>query len=168
MKAIAFTGHRPNKLNGWTPNENLALLTEVRNKVLHYARHEGYDTFIQGCALGTDLWSALVVIKLRRRHKDLSHIKLISAVPCLNHKSKWNEESQKLWDYVIKNSDEVVYVSEEEYTPKCMQIRNEWMVDRADKLIAVWDGTRGGTGSCVEYALKKKKTIDRIDPREYK
>jgi uncharacterized phage-like protein YoqJ len=46
-----------------------------------------------------------------------------------------------------------------------MQIRNEWMVDRADQVIAIWDGTSGGTANCVEYATKMNKPILRIDPR---
>jgi uncharacterized phage-like protein YoqJ len=44
-----------------------------------------------------------------------------------------------------------------------MQIRNEWMVDRCDKLIAVWDGSKGGTGNCVDYAKSVNKDIFRID-----
>ena len=50
------------------------------------------------------------------------------------------------------------------YKPYLMQVRNEYMVNLADKVIAVWDGTSGGTGNCVAYAEKKKKEIIRITP----
>ncbi|PAD70641.1 hypothetical protein CHH83_02225 [Bacillus sp. 7586-K] len=45
-----------------------------------------------------------------------------------------------------------------------MQKRNEWMVDNSDYVIAVWDGTKGGTGNCVKYAQKQNKYITTIKP----
>ena len=50
-----------------------------------------------------------------------------------------------------------------------MQKRNEYMVDLADRVIAVWDGSKGGTANCVKYAEKVGKEIIRIEPynREY-
>jgi hypothetical protein len=38
------------------------------------------------------------------------------------------------------------------------------MVDNSDLLIAVWDGSSGGTSNCVSYATIKGKQIIRIDP----
>lgn len=38
------------------------------------------------------------------------------------------------------------------------------MVDLADKVIAVWDGSNGDTGNCVRYAEKCGKEIIRIVP----
>jgi hypothetical protein len=38
------------------------------------------------------------------------------------------------------------------------------MVDRCDIVIAAWDGSRGGTGHCVEYARHKKKEIIVLTP----
>ena len=55
-------------------------------------------------------------------------------------------------------------VSEEEYKPWLMQKRNEYMVDLADKVIAVWDSSKGGTANCVKYAEKVGKEIIRIEP----
>ena len=47
-----------------------------------------------------------------------------------------------------------------------MQRRNEYMVDKADTLIAVWNGTSGGTANCVKYAKKKGVDIVRLDPNK--
>lgn len=43
-----------------------------------------------------------------------------------------------------------------------MQKRNRYMVDRADKLIAVWNGSYG-TGHCVRCAEQKGIEIIRVD-----
>ena len=42
-----------------------------------------------------------------------------------------------------------------------------WMkgaINYSDKVIAVWDGSKGGTGNCVRYAEKCGKEIIRILP----
>ncbi|WP_206759019.1 hypothetical protein [Anabaena azotica] len=37
--------------------------------------------------------------------------------------------------------------------------RNEWMVDQCHRLVALHDGSTGGTGNCVNYAKSKKVHI---------
>ena len=39
------------------------------------------------------------------------------------------------------------------------------MVDLADKIIAVWNGSKSGTGHTVEYANKCNKPVILIDPK---
>ena len=64
----------------------------------------------------------------------------------------------------MENADTVKLVSNEEYKPWVMQKRNEYMVDLADKVIAVWDGSKSGTGNCVKYAKQVGKVVIRIEP----
>ena len=46
-----------------------------------------------------------------------------------------------------------------------MQIRNRWMVDNSDLVLAVFDGKKeGGTWNCVKYAKSKNKEIVVIKP----
>jgi uncharacterized phage-like protein YoqJ len=45
-----------------------------------------------------------------------------------------------------------------------MQKRNEYMVDKCDKLLAVWNGTTGGTHNCIKYAKSKGKEIILLNP----
>ena len=52
----------------------------------------------------------------------------------------------------------------EEYNPWLMQKRNEYMVDLADRVIAVWNCSKGGTANCVKYAEKVGKEIIKIEP----
>lgn len=51
-----------------------------------------------------------------------------------------------------------------EQISRMMMARNRFMVDHADGILAVWDGSKGGTGNCVSYALKKGKPVTVIDP----
>lgn len=163
-KTVAFTGHRPNKLGGYDPKDNKELLWKISNEI-EALINQGYNRFINGLALGVDQWCALIIIKLKEKY---THIKLVSAIPCKAHPNKWNQASQDTWGHIVFHSDEVYLVTDADYTPQCMQVRNVWMVDNADLILAVWDGTKGGTGNCVGYAKKQKKEILTINPNDFK
>jgi uncharacterized phage-like protein YoqJ len=47
-----------------------------------------------------------------------------------------------------------------------MQKRNEYMIDKSDYVIAVWDGSPSGTGNTVRYAKQKNKKILIINPSD--
>ena len=45
-----------------------------------------------------------------------------------------------------------------------MNLRNKYMVDNSDLLLAVWNGKKGGTANTVKYARKKEKEVVIINP----
>lgn len=153
---LCFTGHRPNKLKGYKMSENTELLRVLKDTIIYYIEEKNVDTFISGMALGVDIWSAFIVLKLKEKYP---HIKLICAIPCDKQYAVWkNENDISDWKYIVGNADRVHYVSEEPYTNWCLQKRNEWMVDNSNFVLAVWDGTGGGTANCIKYAKKKMLT----------
>lgn len=162
-KTCCFTGHRPNKLKGYNPADNKKLLWEIFKQIEDLIENKGVITFISGMALGVDIWAAKMVLRARRDYPE-KDIKLVCAIPCRNHSVKWNVADQKIWQRVVEAADEVFYVSEEEYKPYLMQKRNIWMVDKSDYVIAVWDGSPGGTGNCVKYAQRENKQITIVKP----
>ena len=164
-RVAAFTGHRPNKLNGYNPKDNIKLLWKLADVVEDLIVNQGYTAFITGMALGIDTWAAKIVLKLQEKYP---HIQLICAIPCANHSGKWREGDKKIWQEIVDRAEDVVYVSTEEYTPYCMQARNVFMVDHCSLLVGVWDGTAGGTGNCVDYAVKKKTPTLIINPNDFK
>ena len=64
-----------------------------------------------------------------------------------------NEEKARYYA-VLKKADETVVLSEG-YYKGCMQKRNEYMVDRADVLIAYANTDKGGTANTVRYCKRK-------------
>lgn len=112
-------------------------------------------------ALGVDTVFALAVLELKDEGYD---IKLHCAIPCKNHSCKWIKESIDQYNDILSKADTVKLVSDEEYKSWLMQKRNEYMVDLADKVIVVWDGTKGGTANCVRYAEKVGKEIIKVNP----
>lgn len=151
---VSFTGHRPDKIGGYKlPNPTYIHICQQLEKTLKELKP---TKAISGYALGIDQWAANVCFNLG--------IPVITAVPFIGQEKMWAEESQKIYQKLLAKASEVVIVSEGGYSPIKMQIRNEWMTDRCDKLIAVWDGSNGGTGNCVSYARSINKPIIIIDP----
>jgi len=152
---VAFTGHRPDKLGGYKlPNDTYIRVCQKIDTTLKEFKPE---KVITGMALGIDQWAASIAHKL--------HIPFLAAIPFEGQENAWPESSRKIYRILRKLVTEEVIVSQGGYSADKMQVRNIWMVDNCDKLIAVWDGTKGGTGNCIEYAKSVKKDIYYIDPR---
>ena len=156
---IGVTAHRPSKMYGYDIyNEKWTVL---KNKLKRLLVENNCTEAITGMALGGDMVFALAVLELKNEGYD---IKLHCAIPCRNQSGKWPKDSRDLYNSILSKADIVKLVSDEEYKPYLMQRRNEYMVNLLDKLIAVWDGSKSGTGNCVEYAMKRNKEIIRIMP----
>lgn len=152
---VAFTGHRPDKLGGYkVPNPIYIHVCQQIEKTLIELKPE---KVISGMALGVDQWAAYIATKL--------NIPFLAAIPFIGQEKAWPMASQSIYNKLLKKSAEQVIVCEGGYAANKMQIRNQWMVDNCDKLIAIWDGTPGGTGNCVNYAKSINKEIIYIDPR---
>ena len=116
-------------------------------------------------AIGTDTIFAVAGLYLRDHGYN---IKVTCAIPFKGQESKWPLESQNLYNMILEKADNIVYVCNEGYAKWKMQKRNEYIVNLLtsdnDFLIAVWNGTPGGTANCVGYAKKLNKRIIYINP----
>lgn len=148
----AFTGHRPNKIGGYNNSVNKRnALFEALNKI-----HFQEPLFLSGMALGVDQWVAEYAIS--------SNIPFVACIPFEGQESRWPTESRVHYHFLLNHAKHRVYVCSRGYAAWKMQKRNEYMVDHCDILIAVWDGTDGGTANCYRYAEKLGKSIIRINP----
>lgn len=145
QRRCCFTGHRPEKL--------LVTEQELRDKLtsaIKEAITDGYCTFISGMSRGTDLWAADVVLQLKSQY---THIHLICAVPYPDFEKKWDKHWQILYHNILSRADLVRIISPH-YHDGCYQKRNCWMVDHSSRVIAVYNGSRGGTQNTIRYAQK--------------
>ena len=158
--AVCVTGHRPPKLPGGYAGDE-----EFNNFVAEIVRNYynvGYRTFISGGAIGIDQIFAEGVLRLKNEGLIAE---LIIARPFPSQASKWPLTSQQRYEVICQRADLIVDVCNDPYSPRKMQIRNEWMVDHAVSVLAFWDGEkRGGTWNCIYYAISKQKIIQTIHP----
>lgn len=176
MFTVAVTGHRPQKLWGFNMkdpryqalyNEMYNLLVELYNENCTN-KSDNKMLLVNGGALGVDqlFWEASIAIRDRFAAPDTVAVE--EAAPCMNHSSRWPISSQRHYSELLDHTDIRTIVTQTAYTPACMQKRNEYMVDKADVLIAVWNGKAGGTANCVEYAQRKGKKVILINPEDMK
>ncbi|MNO11439.1 DNA recombination-mediator protein A [compost metagenome] len=159
---ICFTGHRPKEFGGWDIDcpENVRIwlnkyidkLIELRNEV----------TFISGAAQGIDQWAADIVIEKKKTNPN---VKLLMAIPYYNFGHNWPEKAKKHLEEINKQADNVIFVHKGNWEGNnyLLQLRNEWMVDHSQIVLAVWNGSLGGTRNCVMYAIKQNVPIIRYD-----
>ena len=156
---ISGTGHRCNKLPFAYQYPNPfqeAVFQRLRDIFTEFKP----EKVISGMAVGFDTWLALVALEMK--------IPLVAAVPFVGQEKMWPAHAQDRFNQILKQAEKVVIVSEGGYAPEKMQVRNQYLVDHCDKLIALWDGTNGGTGNCVRYAEKVGREIVRIVPKDLK
>ena len=151
---IAVSGHRPQKCGGFKiPNPTHNYICHNIERIL---LEEKPNKVISGMALGVDQSFARIAYKL--------NIPFIAAIPFVGQQSIWPTTAQELYKEILSLAEEVIIVSKGSYSSEKMQIRNEWMVDRADKILGIWNGTNGGTANCIKYALSLGKEIIIINP----
>lgn len=151
---LALTGHRPSKLGNEYDGKG-PLSSALFNMLYDLITSTRPEKVISGMALGADtIWAKAAVA---------AGVPFIAAIPFIGQEHMWPVSSIATYRSILTQAAEVVVVSEGGYSAHKMQLRNEWMVDHCDGLVAVWDGTRGGTANCVVYAERKHKPITRID-----
>ena len=177
---VAFTGHRPIKIGGYNNQhpKRIAVTNAIKAALARAVAKYGEShevIVISGGALGVDTDAA-------REAKNMG-LRFVVASPCLNQDKKWPHDSKATYKKMCGFADAdlaqtlavngetveggVVYVANTEYTgAKMMQDRNEWMVNHANAVVAIWDGSDGGTANCVEYARRKKVPMLRVNPSE--
>ena len=119
-------------------------------KEIRQAIADGMNVFITGMARGTDIWAALIVLRLREENPD---IKLMCACPHPDFEKRWSADWQEKYNYILANADHTVMVSKD-YSRSCYQVRNEWMVNHSRRVIAVFNGEKSGTKNTVDYAIR--------------
>ena len=145
----AFSGHRPEKLP-WGEDESdprCQALKIQMERALRTLCQEGCTRFLCGMARGTDLYYFEVLERLREEFP----LTVEAVVPCPSQSESWPREQQLRYLRDLGRCDRTT-VLEEHYSEGCMLRRNRYMVEQADVLLTVFDGSPGGTAATVRYA----------------
>lgn len=148
----AATGHRPNKLGGWKPETDSELVKLAAWWLL--PKKKEIHMVISGMALGWDLAIAEAALSLG--------IDVFAAIPCHGQDAMWPKRSRDRYAAIGSACVGQKIIHEGPYNNACMQARNQWMVNACDEIVALYDGTAGGTGNCVEYAESRRKPITNL------
>lgn len=149
-RCCCFTGHRPEKLS--LPESGLRHMLHIE---IASAIADGYDTFISGMARGIDMLAAEEVLSFAALPAPP---RLICACPYRimpkRHISPWRIR----YADILRRAAGSIFVSDQ-YSPRCFEKRNRWMVEHSSRVIAVFDGTHGGTRNTLILAADRRLDI---------
>jgi uncharacterized phage-like protein YoqJ len=147
---LAVTGHRPPKVGGYrTPN---TVYNEIREVIRTHLIELRPELLFSGMALGIDQWTAELCHEMQ--------IPFVAAVPFNGFEMRWPERSRDHFRYLCGLAQQVhVVTPTTAYRANLLYRRNAWMVDNSDALLAIWNGSDGGTGNTVQYARSRGKQV---------
>lgn len=145
LEVIACTGHRPGRFGGYSSqafNKLLRFAIEVLSELPDHKRYAG----ISGMALGWDMAFAGACVELG--------IPFVAFVPFEGQENAWKEEYRTVYNNLVSKASKVAVCSPGGMSKRKYQVRNEKLVDNCNTLLALWDGSWGGTRNTLAYASK--------------
>lgn len=152
QRIITVTGHRPDKLGGYDNcRAEGRLYAFAMEALIKYAP----DCVITGMALGFDIAIAAACTTLK--------IPFVAAIPFYGQACKWPIYAQERYLFYVDKATVVHVVnSSDDWMPGYFQDRNKWMIDRCYLVLALWNGSRGGTANCIKYAESKGVQVNNL------
>lgn len=173
-KICSITGHRLHTI-GLPHDENglalLGLKNEMQAEIDRLIQECDVTRFALGAAIGTDIWAAEMILK---RMESNPKLELELVIPFVGQTEKWNNKSllkyRERYDAILTSGKSITeYTPDEEYDSKTSyQRRNQYLADKCDYLLAIWNGKNSGTSMTYHMAEKAGKICIVIDPRKYK
>lgn len=158
---LCFTGHR--KVEGlYPPHGRWNGILNKMSDIVFQATKVGYTEFISGGAVGFDQVAAKAVIVVKAFGTPIT---LTMALPFKGFDAKWPQASREELALLMAGADSTIYVSEPGYAAWKLMKRNEYMVNNANSVMALYlDNTSGGTLNCMNYAMKNSRPILVLNP----
>lgn len=148
--SLAVTGHRPDKLGGYSPAAVSRLINFAEFKLTMLAP----SSVITGMAQGWDTAIAQACHRLR--------IPFHAYIPFVGQESRWPPAAQSTYRNLLARADSTRIISPGGFSGRAMQARNEAMVDDSSSLLALYNGSPGGTANCLLYAQALRRPVTNV------
>lgn len=155
MTVIAVTGHMD------LSDGSVPLVRAELRQILAEAAARGPLTGLSCIACGADSLFAEAVLQAGGD--------LVVVVPSADYReTRVKPEEAELFDQLAAEASELIVMPFETAGPEAYQAANALLLERADVLVAVWDGRppagKGGTGDMVGHARAAGVDVRRVWP----
>lgn len=148
-RTCCVTGHRE------IPASEVVFVKQALRQEIALAIDEGFTHFLSGFAEGADLIFAEIVAEFCAEGAALC---LEAAIP---YRDRLRRLEKTHWD-LLERCGKITVVSED-YAKNVFARRNQYMVERSERVIAVYDGRKtGGTAATIRMAEKKGAELRKI------
>ena len=148
FNSCCFSGHRNISI------KNTEIASAVIDKII-LLYNDGCRDFYVGGALGFDMLATIMLVSLKNKGFDL---KIHFVLPSRDYNKRWSKSDRQMQEYLQTFAYETVYMGEK-YFSGCNHMRNRYMVDNSDCLIAYLKEYKGGTYYTYKYAKENEKEI---------
>lgn len=162
---VAIMGHRPGNLGGPEMPIKKELKEEILQELLNLWDGASTLCLLTDMTRGANQLFCEVGFSLRKKHPEL--VRIIAMLPFHDQDVTWSTVESNRFHKLLEEVDEVTYANDGGFDTDKLYVCGEKIVDRADALIAVWNGSTGVIQRCVERAAQKDMPIRLIDPNDY-
>lgn len=147
----AVTGHQPPALGGYGADVFARLVGLGRG----WIRANRPAEVVSGMAAGWDLAMAEAAV--------LEGVPLVAALAFRGQGEDWPDEARAHLRRLL-GAAVMVHLANEARVPGMWTIRDRWVLERGDVVVALWSGADGGTGRAVATARELGKQVDNLWP----
>jgi uncharacterized phage-like protein YoqJ len=157
----AATGHRPDKILGGVYRDSDGMVVDsyselVQQELVAFCADTlrflmNLDSIPDritgihiGMALGFDQAIGLACLQV--------NLPFIACIPCDKFESRWTGYQIRRYYELQRHAKDVIVVTDGAYHAWKLKRRNVYMVDESRCVLALWDGSTGGTSHTVKYA----------------
>lgn len=158
---MLVSGHRPQHLGGYeSENQVKGLVVQRLSSLLQRLHSSRGVIVVTGLKIGVDFWTAHICRELK--------IPYVVALTMQGMESKWSARVQEEFNSLLSFAAKAYYISDPPFAPVKQLIRNEWMIEKAERVLLVWDGKRSGTGHIAYKTMEAQKPLIRLNPETFK
>ncbi|UAL45714.1 DUF1273 domain-containing protein [Sutcliffiella horikoshii] len=157
MKVLVITGYKPQELQIFKKDDPaiqyIKKAVEKRLTALLEEHNELEWVVISG-QLGVELWAAEVVYDLQA---EFLNLKLAVFTPFLEQEEKWSEQNKEYYESILSQANHIDSITKKKYeSPLQLRMKNQFVVDKSDALMVVYDEEGPGSPQYIIDMARKK------------
>ncbi|WP_339146453.1 MULTISPECIES: DUF1273 domain-containing protein [unclassified Sutcliffiella] len=162
MKVLVITGYKPQELQIFKKDDPaIGFIKKAIQKRLTALLEENNELewIVISGQLGVELWAAEVVYDLQLTFPEL---KLAVFTPFLEQEEKWSEQNREYYEFILSQANHIDSITKKKYeSPLQLRLKNQFIVDKSDGLLVVYDEEGPGSPKyIIELARKKSEISD--------